>query len=55
MARNNKLCDGVADLSRKAFTLTHVRDYPLIFADCDVKRPKSNPDRYKATSATPML
>ena len=30
-ARHNKLRDGVANLPRKAFTPTHVRDDPIIF------------------------
>ena len=29
--RHNKLHDGVANLSSKAFTPTHVRDYPKIY------------------------
>ena len=55
MARHNELCDRVADVVRKAFTLTHVRDNPLIFAGCAVKRPKANPARSKATLATPPI
>ena len=57
-ARHNMLCDGVADLSGKAFTPSHVCNDPLIFAGCAVKRPKSNPARSKSktvTSATPLL
>ena len=36
MARHNEICDGVADLSRKAFTPTHVCDDPKIFTDRSV-------------------
>ena len=43
MERHNKLCDRVADLSGKAFTLTHVRDDPLIFTGCAVLSPKTHP------------
>ena len=35
-----------------------MRDNPLIFTGCTVKRPKANPDRYKttkSTAATPPL
>ena len=55
MARRNELRDGVADLADKAFTPAHVHQDPLIFTGFDLKRPKSNPDRSKTTSATPML
>ena len=41
MARHNKLQDRVTDLSRKAFNPSHVRDDPLIFACCAVKRLKA--------------
>ena len=41
-ARHNELRDGVADLSGKAFTTSHVRNDPLIFAGCAVTRPKVN-------------
>ena len=44
-AHHNELWDGVADLSSKAFTPSHVRDDPLIFAGCAVKRPKTKPAR----------
>ena len=44
-ARHNELWDGVADLAGKEFTTSHVRDDPLIFVGCAVKRPKANPDR----------
>ena len=43
MAPHNELRDGVADLAGKAFTLTHVRDDPLIFAGRAVQRPKAQP------------
>ena len=58
MVRHNELLDGVADLSRKAFTPSHVRNNPLIFEGCGVKRPQENLARSKATtvtSATPRL
>ena len=51
MARHNKLCDGVVDLDSKAFTPSHMRNDPLIFAGCAAKRPKANPARTKATTA----
>ena len=38
MVRHNELRDGFADLARKAFTPTHVRDDPLIFTCCAMKR-----------------
>ena len=44
MARHNELQDGVADLAVKAFSPSHVRDDPLIFAGCAMKRLKANPD-----------
>ena len=43
-ARHNKLCDGVADLAVKAFTPSHVRDDPLIYQGCAMKRTKAKPD-----------
>ena len=42
-ARHNELQDGVADLAGKAFTPFHVRNDPLIFVGCVVKRPKAKP------------
>ena len=42
-ARHNELRDGVADLSGKAFTPSHVRNDPLIYHGCAVKRTKSTP------------
>ena len=42
MARHNKLRDRVADLAGKAFTPSHMRNNPLIFAGCAAKRPKAN-------------
>ena len=44
-AHHNKLQEGVADLAGKAFNPSNVRDDPLIFAGCAVKRPKANRDR----------
>ena len=49
-ARHNELRDRVADLAEKSFTPTHVCDNPIIFAGCDVKRPKGNTAGYKAKS-----
>ena len=43
MARHNELRDGVADLSGKTFTPSHVRDDPLIYQGCAVERTKTNP------------
>ena len=42
-ARHNKLRDGVVDLADKAFTPSHVRNDPLIFAGRVVKRMKAKP------------
>ena len=42
-ARHNDLRDGVADLAGKAFTPSHVRNNPLIYQGCAVKRTKSKP------------
>ena len=42
MARHNNLCDGVADLSRKAFTPTHVCDNPKVYTACAVHEGKDN-------------
>ena len=39
-ARHNDIRHGVAELSGKSFTPSHVRNEPLIFAGCAVKRPK---------------
>ena len=36
----NELCDGVVDLAGKAFTPSHVRNDPLIYPGCAVKRLK---------------
>ena len=44
MAFHNELRDEVADLAGKAFTPSHVRNDPLIFAGCTVKRLKANQD-----------
>ena len=38
-ARQNELYDGVVDLSRKTFTLTHVRDNQLIFSGRAMQSP----------------
>ena len=42
-ASHNELRDGVADLDGKAFTPSHVRDDPFMFAGCAVKRMKAKP------------
>ena len=42
-ARHNELRDGVVDLAGKAFTPSHVRDAPLIYSGCAVKRTKAMP------------
>ena len=39
-ARHNKLRGGVADLAGKAFTPSHVRDNPVIYSGCAVRRTK---------------
>ena len=44
-ARHNELRDGVADLEGKAFTPSDVRDDPLIYSGCAVKRTKATPAR----------
>ena len=52
------LCDRVADLAGKGFTPSHVRNDPLIFAGCAVRRPKAKLARSKAKtvlSTTPPL
>ena len=41
---HNELRDGCAVLAGKAFTPSHVRDEPLIYQGCAVKRTKANPD-----------
>ena len=51
MARPNELRDRVTDLAGEAFTPFQVRDYPLIFIGCAVKRPKAKPARTKGTTA----
>ena len=43
-ARHNELWDGVTDLAGKSFTPSHMRNLPLIFPGCAVKRPKAKPD-----------
>ena len=52
LACNNELYDGVADLSGKAFTPSHVCDNSLIFAGCSVKRPNKSTSRSKAITVT---
>ena len=43
-ARHRKLRDGVADLTGKAFTPSHMRDDPLIYSGRAMKRTKAAPD-----------
>ena len=40
-ASHNERRDGVVDLAGKAFTPSHVCNYPLLFAGCAVKSPKA--------------
>ena len=42
-ACHNVLCDGVADLSRKDFTPSHMRNNPLIYSGRAAKRTKATP------------
>ena len=42
-ARHNELRDGVIDLAGKAFIPFHVRNDPLIYSGCAVKRTKATP------------
>ena len=55
MVRHNELRDGVADLSGKYFTPSHLRNDPLIFTGCAVKSPKANLDSSKATTVTTTM
>ena len=43
-AHHNNLCDGILDMVGKAFTPSHVRNDPLVFAGCAVKRLKAKQD-----------
>ena len=43
MARHNELRDGVADLTGKAFTPSHMRNVPLIYSSRAVKKTKAAP------------
>ena len=52
MARHNEIQDGVVELSDKEFTPSHMRNDPLIFAGCAMKRPKAKPAISKYTNAT---
>ena len=49
ISRHNEICDGVADLANKAFTLTHVRENPLINVGRAVQRPKAQPKGSKTS------
>ena len=54
-ARHNELCDGVSDLSGKAFTPSLVRDDPIIYSDRSVKRTKATPAESNKTSEHPAV
>ena len=43
-ARHNELRYGVADLAGRSFTPSHVRNDPIIYQGCAVKRTKAKPD-----------
>ena len=45
MSRHNELRDGVADLAGRAFTLSHMRNDPLIYSGRAVKRMNDTPAR----------
>ena len=53
MARHNELRDRVSDLAGKDFTPYHVRDNPLIYSGCAVKRTKATPAGSKKNSEHP--
>ena len=55
MAHHNELCDRVAELTGKDFTPTHVRDDPLIFTGCAVKRTMANLATSKTTTSTKKI
>ena len=42
-ARHNELRDGVADMASRAFTPSHVRNNPLIYQGCAMRRTKAQP------------
>ena len=50
-ALHNNLCYEVADMAGKDFNSSHVRDDPLNFTGCAVKRTKENPARTTGTTA----
>ena len=50
MLRHNKLCNVVADLSRKPFTPSHVRNDLLIIADFSIKTLQANLARTTGTT-----
>ena len=52
MARQNELCDRVADLAGKDFTPSHVRDGPLISSGRAVKRTKATPSGSNKTKTS---
>ena len=51
-ARHNELYDGVADLSGKTFTPSHVRKDPLIYSGCAMSRTKPIPAGSNKTTPT---
>ena len=54
-SRHNKLCYGVANLSRKSFTPTHMCDNLLINAGCTVKSGKALKDKSNPLNNPPGL
>ena len=44
MTCHNEIHGGVADLTGKSFTPSHVHDDPLIYSGCAVRRTKPTPD-----------
>ena len=51
-AHHNKLRDRVVDLAGKAFHPSHVRDDPLIYSGCAVKRTKATPSGSNKTKTS---
>ena len=52
---HNDLRDGVSDLAGKALTPSHVRDDPLIYSGCAMKRTKAVPSRASGTSTESVV
>ena len=55
MVRHNDLRDGVVDLARKSFTPSHVRNDPLIFSGCAMKRTMEKPAMPKISTSAKKL